>query len=257
LTISEDLARRFIAIELDPRTEDPEARPFVNDIRAEVTAKRTELLAAVLTIWRWGRQATNLPTGSRLGSFEQWCPWVRDPLLALGCQDPASRVSEAKQRDSRRQAVSDWFALWREKHSDQPVAVSELHDDLKRSIDPQGRGRQYVASQLEKYAGTRIGGFVLERQAPVGKWGKATYAIKTPSGNEEDRGHRGHRDRAQESAPVEPCDAPYAPYAKGEHGSTATTLTTPTGFEMLAVIEATGIPGTASSTESRLWRKRI
>ena len=55
LTVSEDLARRFIAIELDPRTEDPEARPFVNDIRAEVTAKRTELLAAVLTIWRWGR----------------------------------------------------------------------------------------------------------------------------------------------------------------------------------------------------------
>ena len=163
-------------------------------------------------------------------------------------------MSEAKQRDSRRQAVSDWFALWQEKHSDEPVAVSELHDDVKQSIDPQGRGRQYVASQLERYAGTRIGGFVLERQTSVGKWGRATYAIKTLSGNEEDRGHRGHRDRAQQSAASEPSDAPYA---KGEHCSTATTLTTPTGVELLAVIEPTGIPGTASSTASRLWRTRI
>ena len=55
LTVSEDLARRFIMVEFDPRTEDPEARPFKNDIRAEVRERRTELLAALLTIWRWGR----------------------------------------------------------------------------------------------------------------------------------------------------------------------------------------------------------
>jgi hypothetical protein len=28
LTVAEDLARRFIIVELDPRTEDPEARTF-------------------------------------------------------------------------------------------------------------------------------------------------------------------------------------------------------------------------------------
>ena len=55
LSVSEDLARRFIAVEFDPRTEDPEARPFKTDIRAEVRERRTELLAALLTIWRWGR----------------------------------------------------------------------------------------------------------------------------------------------------------------------------------------------------------
>ena len=31
LSVSEDLARRFIIVELDPRTEDPEARPFKMD----------------------------------------------------------------------------------------------------------------------------------------------------------------------------------------------------------------------------------
>ena len=88
LTVSEDLARRFITIEFDPRTEDPEARPFKTDIRAEVRERRTELLAALLTIWRWGRIVSDIGPGGALGSFEQWCRWVRDPLLALGCQDP-------------------------------------------------------------------------------------------------------------------------------------------------------------------------
>lgn len=191
LAVSEDLSRRFIAVELEPRTEDPEARPFTNDIRADVTTRRTELLAAALTIWRWGRQTTDIPAGSRLGSFEQWGIWVRDPLLALGCEDPVKRIGEAKQRDSRRQVVTDWFALWRDRHGDRPVTVSKLHDDVKQAIDPHGRGRQYIATHLEKHTGTRVGGFVLERQASVGKWGAATYSIKNSSGNEEDRGHRG------------------------------------------------------------------
>jgi hypothetical protein len=39
LTVSEDLARRFIAVEFDPRTEDPEARSFTTDIRAQLGRK--------------------------------------------------------------------------------------------------------------------------------------------------------------------------------------------------------------------------
>ena len=153
LTVSEDLARRFVAVDFDARTEDPEARPFATDIRVEVTKRRTELLAALLTIWRWGRIATDIKSGLALGSFEQWCRWVRDPLLALGCQDPVERVSEAKERDGRRQAVADLFAIWWDKHHDRPVAVRELHDDVKQAVDPQGRGRQYLSSQAEKLAG--------------------------------------------------------------------------------------------------------
>jgi len=55
LSVSEDLARRFVAIDLDARTENPEARPFTIDILAVVKKQRTELLTALLTIWRWGR----------------------------------------------------------------------------------------------------------------------------------------------------------------------------------------------------------
>jgi hypothetical protein len=54
LSVSEDLARRFIAVEFDARIDDPEARSFSIDIRKDVLKRRRELLAAVLTIWRWG-----------------------------------------------------------------------------------------------------------------------------------------------------------------------------------------------------------
>jgi hypothetical protein len=128
LTISEDLARRFVVIDFDPRTENPEAREFKTDIRVEVTNRRKELLAALLTIWRWGRITVDIKPGLPLGSFEQWCRWVRDPLLALGCQDPVERVREVKERDDRRQATADIFAIWWEKHRDSPVRVRDLHD---------------------------------------------------------------------------------------------------------------------------------
>jgi hypothetical protein len=178
LRVSEDNVRRFIPVDFDPRTEDPESRSFKTDIRAEVTDRRKELLAASLTIWRWGRITVDIKSGLPLGSFEQWCRWVRDPLLALGCQDPVERVREAKERDGRRQATADLFAIWWKWHRDQPIVVRQLHDDVRRAVDPQDRGRQYLAAQLEKLTGTRVAGFVLTRQAPAGKWGAATYALK-------------------------------------------------------------------------------
>jgi hypothetical protein len=177
LSVSEDLARRVVAVELDARMEDPEARKFSVDIQGEVKQRRLELLAALLTIWRWGRIGADIKLGAPLGSFEQWCRWVRDPLLELGCKDPVERVQETKRRDVHRQVIAELFETWWSKHQYQAVAVRRLDEDVKRAIDPQGRGRQYIASQLEKLSGTRMAGFVLTRQAPAGKWGTATYAL--------------------------------------------------------------------------------
>jgi hypothetical protein len=201
LTVAEDLTRRFLTVDLDPRTEDPEARRFGIDIRAEVTSRRKELLAALLTIWRWARMTTGIEAGLPLGSFAQWCSWVRDPLVALGCHDPAKRVSEAKERDGRRQALADLFDIWWERHRDQPMAVRDLHDDVRHAVDPQGRSRQHLASELAKLAGTRIAGFVLIRQAPAGKWGAATYILSRTGEAESHRDHRGDRgpDRSQDN----------------------------------------------------------
>lgn len=211
LKVSEDLARRFLTIELDAHTEDPELRPFASDIRLEVVRRRTELLSAVLTIWRWGRGAIVKP-GMPIGSFTQWCQWVRDPLLALGCQDPVARISEAKQRDARRQDIAAVFELWWERHQGHPMAASKLDDDVKRALDPQNRGRQYVAARLESLDKTRIAGFSLTRQESVGKWSAATYTLERDDGREAHRDHRGHRG----DGPSKESYAPYGPYAGGD-----------------------------------------
>lgn len=177
LSVSEDLARRFIVVEFDPKMEDPEARPFKGDIKAELRARRPEILADLLTIWRWGR-ISNLAPGKPLGSFEQWGRWVRDPLIALGSKDPAERVSEAKHHDSGRQMIVELFGVWWQEHGDKPVSSHKLSEAVKQIIDPQNRSRQFLTAQLERLAGTRIAGFVLTRQASLGHWGAATYALQ-------------------------------------------------------------------------------
>ena len=46
LTVTEDLARRFIPCELDARCEDPESRPFASGFLKDIERQRSELLAA-------------------------------------------------------------------------------------------------------------------------------------------------------------------------------------------------------------------
>ncbi len=191
VSVSEDLARRFIAIELDARTEDPEARRFTGDIRADVRSHRAQLLAAGLTIWRWGRQqAADLPTGLPLGSFEHWASWVRDPLLALGCRDPAQRTAEAKQHDVRRQELAATFKLWQQHHERRPVTADKLHEAVKAALDPQDRGRQFIARRLETIKGTRLGGMMISREK-TSRWSPATYALLPADEPDCHRGHAG------------------------------------------------------------------
>ena len=162
LTISEDLARRFIYGELDAQCEDPEQRDFDPDSSKASRSRRAELLTAALTIWRWGKLDLQ-KSGITLGSFERWGRWVRDPLLALGCKDPVARLSEIKARDPERQRVIELFTVWWEKHADNPIKASELAPEVQDIADPRKHGRQYLARAIGNLAGTRQGGFLLER----------------------------------------------------------------------------------------------
>jgi hypothetical protein len=202
LTVSEDLARRVILCELDARCEDPEKRPFAAGFLAEIASRRGELLTAVLTVWRWGRQ-TSLERGLSLGSFEQWCSWCRDPLLALGCRDPVERVATLKARDPKRQHILELFQAWWEYHRDAVVTAAELADPVKDIADPQKRGRQHLARFLQGLGGTRAAGFELIRQESAGKWNPATYQLKNRTLDEPaDRTHRTHR--SGETPPISP-----------------------------------------------------
>jgi hypothetical protein len=178
LSVSEDLARRFMVCELDARCEDPEQRPFPADFLGKIEPRRAEFLSAALTIWRWGRHnARELSPGRPLGSFEQWTEWCRDPLLALGCCDPVERIDHIKSDDPHRRQIVEMFTAWYAHHGNKPVKAKAIADPVRALLDPQGRGRQFLSARLVQLAGTRAGGFVLQRQEAAGKWSPATYSL--------------------------------------------------------------------------------
>ncbi len=191
LTLTEDLARRFIPCELDARCEDPELRPFASGFLKEIEARRAELLAAALTIWRWGRRnAAQLTRGKPLGSYELWAEWCRDPLLNLGCQDPVERIEALKANDPHRQRIGELFRTWWQHHGADITKAADLAEPVKAIADPQGRGRQYLATLLSRLSGTHAAGFVLTRQEPASKWTAATYVLTEVAASSRLTGHR-------------------------------------------------------------------
>jgi putative DNA primase/helicase len=179
LHVSEDLTRRFTVCELDPRVENPERRPFAPGFQGVIAARRPDLLTAALTIWRWGRiNAATLKRGLPIGSYETWAEWVRDPVLTLGCADPVERVALIKARDPERARLAAIFMAWRDAYGDSPVTAAKLDPRVRALIDPQERGRQFVAAFLDRRQGVRVAGFVLTRQESPGDWSPATYALR-------------------------------------------------------------------------------
>ena len=178
LSLSEDLVRRFLVVELDARTEDPEARSFSGDLLADVQARRAELLAAALTIWRWAQVTKGkLARGTTLGGYTEWCVWVRDALLTLGMADPVARIADIKAQDVRRQDTALLFETWQAKHGCKPVTAATLHEDVRTTIDPQNRGLRFVVAKLAKLENTQLAGLRLTRCKSAGKWSAATYAV--------------------------------------------------------------------------------
>ncbi len=163
LSISEDLVRRLLLIELDPLVENAESRQFDTDPVAEAKRRRGELLSDALTIWRWARQqGDGLRRGLPLGSFDTWARWCRDPLLALGCGDPIERLAAIKASDPQRAAVKEIFDTWWENHRDTEVRALDLAEPVRRALDPRDRGRQYLIRKVQSLAGTRLAGYALE-----------------------------------------------------------------------------------------------
>jgi hypothetical protein len=178
VSLAEDLVRRFVVVELDARTEDPEARPYTGDLLAEVQVRRAELLAACLTIWRWSQMnPRKLSRGTPLGGYSQWEAWVRDALLTLGAADPVARIADIKAKDVRRQDIALLFQTWHDKHGSRPMRASALHPDVIAILDPHNRGRQFIAAALAKLENTRIASFTLTRCQSPGKWSADTYAV--------------------------------------------------------------------------------
>jgi hypothetical protein len=178
LRVSEDLARRILWVEVDPKVEDPEERPFKPGFLDMIAERRTDLLSAALTILRFGRvNAGRLPRGMPAGSFEQWCEWVRDPFLALGCRDPIEATRQAKRADPERRELAELFGTWSRVHGEEPVAAKDLDEAILSIINPQKKAKQFVTRMLQRMVGARYAGFVLT-ESRGGKHSAPTFALQ-------------------------------------------------------------------------------
>lgn len=175
----EDLIRRGIVIKLDARLENPESRRLPRGVLADVLAQRGKYLSDVLTVWRWGRQnRRDLPRGRPLAGFEAWAEWCRDPLLALGCPDPLSRLDETRFADPYRARTMAILAAWWAAHGNTLISAFDLAESVLVCIHPEKRSRQYVAPQVSKLVGTRVGGFVLDAFPPTVRSDPVMYRLK-------------------------------------------------------------------------------
>ena len=140
-----------------------------------------------------GDSRTPTTQGLPLGNYEVWAHWVRDPLLSLGCRDPVERIVEIKAADPRRRAILAVFETWWANHEGQEVKAADLHDEVKRLLDPKavvgedGRlkaSRQQIAWWLQRHKGTRIGGYWLEEVRDTYR-SRPTVTYRLHDGSEE------------------------------------------------------------------------
>ena len=173
VSIFEDLARRFMVVELDAKCEDPEQRCFDDDFLTTIRQRRAELLSSALVIWRWGRQAC-VPVGIPVGTFDQWASWCRDPLLALGCVDPLMRAASIKSEDPLRRRIFEFLQAWHIRHGSVPIKLRDLDPTVGALA---GSSRQKLATFVGNLDGARAGGFLLTVTKPSGKWSAFEYIV--------------------------------------------------------------------------------
>ena len=156
LVLLGDLSRRFLVSHLDPHTERPELRRFAFDPVAKAMDDRRAIVAALLTIARWGYgREVGLPP---LGSFEAWSRRVRDPLVALGLPDCCGVLEELHKADPEREAALEVLGEWRRAFNGTatPVAAAiraATHDPaLRDALDAVAGGPGGISpKRLGKY----------------------------------------------------------------------------------------------------------
>jgi hypothetical protein len=131
----QDMTRRCLTIRLDPGCEIPAARNFTRpDLVRDVLRERGRYVSAALTIVRaW--LAIDRPKAAckSLAGYAEWSDLCRQPLLWLGCADPAVSVFEAMAEDPDRETLGRLLTAWHATFGKTPAMV---RDALKQAALP-------------------------------------------------------------------------------------------------------------------------
>lgn len=109
-----DLNRRALTCLIDPKCEVPSARKFDFDPVERALERRTRYVAAALTVLRAYQAAGRPPqNGNVMGTYGEWCRWVRDALLWLGDADAVRTWQPVNTDDPEREQFAAIVAAWR------------------------------------------------------------------------------------------------------------------------------------------------
>jgi hypothetical protein len=112
LLLAGDMIRRVLLSTMDAGVERPEQRKFKGDPVAAVHANRGLYIATVLTIIRAYLAAGRPKEQTPLGSYAEWCKFVREPLIWLGKADPAKSQETVREADPVLGALTDVMQGW-------------------------------------------------------------------------------------------------------------------------------------------------
>lgn len=159
-----DMTRRCITINLNPEVEIPAARTYKRpNLISEVLQERERYVSAALTIMRaWVVAGRPKSACKSFAGFGDWSDLCRQPLLWLGCSDPAVLIFEAITEDPDREQLGRLLAAWQSVFGRTPTMI---RDAVSRS-DYQGNENNELKEILHDIADERG---VINRRS-LGRW---------------------------------------------------------------------------------------
>jgi hypothetical protein len=126
LTIKGDLTSRSLMCRIDPQVERPEERDFDTDLHVEIPRRRGELVVAALTLVRAYHVAGDPAVETKKwGGFEDWCRFVRDPLVWIGLEDPVASRRTLEASDPVRTLLVEVLESWHAAFGHRPMTIPD------------------------------------------------------------------------------------------------------------------------------------
>jgi len=155
LRLGGDMPRRVFWVRFDAKTSRPELRNDfqISDLKAWVSKRRPELLAALLTLARaWYSAGKPAPQMIRpLGSFESWSITIGGILEHAGIVGFLRNADEA--RDESDAEAGEWerfLQLLEEQFGGQPFSVADLNKKLGERVFPSFGGAPELSEAAEQ-----------------------------------------------------------------------------------------------------------
>ena len=154
-----------------------------------VLQQRGYYVSQALTIIRaWivaGQPVTDVKS---LASYSEWSSLCRQPLLWLGCPDPATNVFASMEDDPDREVLGNLLHAWHRLYGSFPNMIREVidsgNDELQQAIEEIAleRGtinRRRLGRWISRHAGRIVDGLKFEKDS--GTRSAEAWAVKSVS----------------------------------------------------------------------------